>query len=374
MFRSVRRSPLAALVLVALSTVPAAAAAEGEDRIVVQGDTLRGEVSDLKAEGVVIDLVYGAGEITVPWKDVEDLETAGSRRVLFGREGEAEGRILGLDGQGRVLVGREREGARAIEPATLFAAQGPDDSLMERLRSRFRFWKASLDAGASYTSATSDQLSGFAGLRVSHTGERTNWLFEAVGRYAQDTEEVQEERPPGSGTFVETDKTTVTESVISGFTRFEFDTTDRTFLFASARGVHDAVQELSLRLEPRGGVGVRVVQHERFKLSTDVGGAWVYEDFFADRDNNHYFSVAFGAQAEAKLPYGAIWRARAEYLPAIDAWTEDYLIRGSTEVDFPLLDWLSFVISATDEYDNTPAEDTERNRFTSALALRARFN
>ena len=38
------------------------------------------------------------------------------------------------------------------------------------------------------------------------------------------------------------------------------------------------------------------------------------------RGSNDFWSIAFGAQADAVLKYGTVWRARAEYLPAVDDW------------------------------------------------------
>ena len=47
-------------------------------------------------------------------------------------------------------------------------------------------------------------------------------------------------------------------------------------------------------------------------------------------------AIAFGAQGDAVLPYGALWRGRAEYLPSVDDWQSDYLARAETSLDFPL--------------------------------------
>ena len=150
------------------------------------------------------------------------------------------------------------------------------------------------------------------------------------------------------------------------------------------RATHDAIQSLAVRLEPRGGAGYHVIKSDDFNFSTDVGVTWIYEDYFGDepigdgplersRGNSNNWAIAFGAQADAQLPYGAVWRIRAEYLPAVDDWAHDYIARGETSLDFPLVEWLSFVVTARDEYDNTPAEGAERNTFTTTAALSFRF-
>jgi hypothetical protein len=73
------------------------------------------------------------------------------------------------------------------------------------------------------------------------------------------------------------------------------------------------------------------------------------------------------------LPYGAILRGRAEYLPAVDDWQDNYLARAETSLDMPLLNWLAFRFALADEYDSTPAPGSQRNKFTSTVGFAIRF-
>ena len=143
----------------------------------------------------------------------------------------------------------------------------------------------------------------------------------------------------------------------------------------------DNEEHLSLRLEPRKGAGYHFIKSKDLNFSADVGVGWVYENFFGDdgtfpfevsRGSNDYWAIAFGAQADAELPYGMLWKAHAEYLPAVDDWMHDYLARAETSIDIPMLEWLAFRILAGDEYDNTPAPGAQRNKFytTASLAVR----
>jgi len=350
MSRIHRPLPLTLALLCALTAAPAAA-----DSLVVKGDTLRGKVANLGADGVVFDPVYGAGTLTVPWADVEGIESDEPVTVLFGEEGELRGRLLGLDAQGALLVGSDPASAQAVETAQLFEMF---DGEVSSLRSRFRHWTASFDAGGSFTDATTDRISGTLGTRVEFANAPFHWLLEGGARFSEQKDENRSRD--------------VTENLQFLFSRGEYDIVPRVFGFGSLRLTRDTVQELSLRTEPKAGLGARLIERETFKLSADVGAAFVDEDFSGGRRSS-FWAVAFGAQSEAQLPYGAIWRARAEYVPSVTDWTEDYLLRGSTELDFPLLGWLSFVLSAVDEYDSTPADDTQHNRFTTSAALRARF-
>jgi len=336
------------------------AAAAAEDSITVKGDTLRGNIAALDGEGVVFEPVYGDGAITVPWADVEAIETGHDLTVLYGDEGEVRGRVLGLGPEGALLVGADAASATAIPTGDIFGSLDGDGS---GLRSRFRHWTASFEAGGSYTDATTDRIAGSVGLRLDYNRDPFHWLLEAAARY---------------GSEKETSSSSITENNQYLFSRGEYDLTRRLFSFASIRLTRDTIQFLSLRTEPKAGLGYRIFDLDCFKLAADTGAAYVHEDFFghggvSSGTTNSYWAVAFGAQAEAKLPYGAVWRARAEYVPSVSDWTTEYLVRAYTELDFPLLGWLSFVLSAEDLYDNSPASGTQRNRFTTTGSLRARF-
>ncbi len=355
---------------IALFALAAASPAGGEARLTAKGDTLRGEVVEIGPKGVTFSPVQGEGTILVPWADVEAIDTTGTFFVMYGDDGELRGRLVGVD-DGHLLIGGDPETAERVETAAIyagFAEDGDGLSGYDRLKSRFRHWSASLDAGALYVDADTDQLGGHVAFRAERDEDPWRLLLEGAARYA-----AQDQRG------AERD---VTENVVWGLVRGERELAERLFAFASNRATYDEIQHLSLRLEPRAGVGVRIVESERFNLSGDVGAAWVYEDYFGStveggvrqsRGSDDYWAVAFGAQADAVLPYGVIWRARAEYLPAIDDWTRDYLLRGETSLEFPLLEWLALKLALADEYDNTPGEDSVRNRFTSTAALSLRF-
>lgn len=360
---------------VVLGTVLAlmAAGAVHADTIRVKGDTLRGRVADLTSDGVTFEPVHGSGAIVVPFDDVEDLRTDARLAVMYGDRGEAHGRVLGLE-DGVLLVGEDPADAQRVPVATLFHARPDDefgDSIYGRLQSRFRHWTASLDAGFGFTDSTSDNSSAFTAIRLERNQGRTHLLFDGNFRYATEKE---------SG-----EPRTVTENIVTGLLRGEYDVSERWFTFASTRGTYDEDKNLSLRLEPRGGAGARIVKRDHVTLNADLGAAWIYEDFFgsepifegsplvAARGSDNFWAVAFGSDLMWKLPLGVVWRASGDYLPAVDDWTNDYLLRGDTSLEIPLIEWISFKIRALDEYDNTPAEGNDRNRFTLTGLLSVTF-
>jgi len=363
----------AARVAVAVLALLVPVVAAGDAVLQSKGDTIHGHVDDMTADGLVFEPAQGKGKVAVKWKDVQGLTTDGPYSVLHGDEGEVRGRILGVEDGKFVLVGDAPETASRIDVGTLFHAYDESKatgSFVERMRSRMRFWRASFDAGAAYTDSTTDTTLGFVGFLIERKKNPTRLLLEGAARYAdQNTQE---------------DERTITENVLYAFGRGELDLTEHWYSYVSTRFTHDNQQHLSLRAEPRGGAGYYFVKSKTANFSTDVGLAWIYENYFGDefdpdtgadpdRGSNDFWSVAFGAQADAVLAYGTLWRARAEYLPAVDDWQDDYLARAETSLDVPMVEWLAFKIAFADEYDNTPAPGSKHNKFVTTAGISLHF-
>ena len=364
-----RRFSCAAAALVLFAPLGAA----GQATLGAKGDTIHGRVADLTSDGVVFEPASGKGQIAVKWADVQSLETDGSYSVVHGAAGEARGRIVGFEGGKFLLVGDAPATAERVEIGEIFHAYDQSKasgSWVERMRSRLRFWMATLDASAAFTDSTTDTLAGAAGILIDRKKAPTHLLFEAAAKYA-DQNKQHEER-------------SLTENTLFAFGRGELDLSDHWYTYASSRFTHDNQLHLALRAEPRGGAGYHFIKSKTRNFSTDIGVAWIYESYFGDefdaatgtdidRGSKDFWSIAFGAQGDAVLAYGAILRGRAEYLPAVDDWAHDYLARAETSLDVPMLEWVAFRLAIADEYDNTPAPGAQRNKFSTTAGLAIRF-
>ena len=154
--------------------------------------------------------------------------------------------------------------------------------------------------------------------------------------------------------------------------RLDRDLTDRTFAFGQITAEYDEIQNLSLRTDPVVGVGYRFVDREKLMISGRSGPGYVYQRYFGG-DVEDYFTILFGGDLEAELPYGSKFRLGAEYLPEISDWQGNYLIRTFADWTMPIIGWLDFKIAVFDTYNNRPPDDTDRNTFTTTAGLSFRF-
>jgi hypothetical protein len=147
----------------------------------------------------------------------------------------------------------------------------------------------------------------------------------------------------------------------------------RLYGFGSGEGTYDSIQRLSIRAIPKAGLGYvfwerKLNADERDFLSGEVGPSWVYERYFGGSTND-YFAIAFAAVAGYHLPYGSHFDGRVDYLPAVDNFLTDYLVRATAALTMPIVDPISAKLSVIDEYDNTPAPSARPNSLFIAFGL-----
>lgn len=346
------------LLASALALLCAAAAGAGEVR--VKGEALEGNVTGLTSGGLQFETVYGKGAIEIPWSDLERVSSDGEWVVLHGDDGEARGRLLAVEG-GMLLIGDDPATAERIDPATIhssFTLEEYADSTWDALRARYRYWKGDFSLTGGLTQAATDSSNLASDLQITRERQPTRLLLSASYRYS-DTKEKGLPR-------------TKNDNAIRGLVRGEYELGERLYTYTSVTGEYDEIQSLSFRTVPKAGIGYRIIKTGKAELNADVGPSYVYERFFGG-DTNDYFAIAFGSSCRYDLPISAKFECRGEYLPAVDDWAGNYLLRGYGQVSVPLLEWLSFRLRAEDEYTSQPAEDADHNRLTLTAGLGVTF-
>lgn len=356
-FRSI---PGRSAIEVALGILVLATSAQA-DRLVAGGSTLQGKVTSLTSAGVEFQPDFAKDAMLVPWDNVEDVSTEASFQVLHGDSGETDAPVRGYQ-DGKLAVGEE-----SIDPKTLVAAvplDGEGLGFADRTRSKWRHWSGGLDVGFNLQQATTDNMGVMVALRALRAKDPTRLILGMNYRYGTEK---------GVGT-----PESRTQDSVSGLLRGEYDFTERVYGYASTDALYDAIQELSLRAVPKAGVGYVVWEREpkegvRDFLQVEVGGGWVYERYFGpgplDPIDDDYFTVAFGVLAAYMLPRGASIDWRFDWLPAVDDFTGDYVIRTEAGLNVPLVAPVSARLSIADTYDSTPAAGSDENSLYVASGL-----
>jgi hypothetical protein len=360
----------------ALLLVPSLAAA---DRVTVKGAVLEGKVKCISTKHVVMETIYGKGELTIRTGDVAAIETDVPFHVYKSDDGKLVGRVVGVtpaaltvadDGGATTEVAFEQVQAAPREA-------GPDANWFARRGVESPWWHSHYDFALSATESTIDSSALALGFGAERERGRSRLEFGATylrgTSQDDDTENLglpdNPATPEDESLLTEDGRQEVTKNELRGFIRQEYDLTKRVFALASLEGEHDGIESLAYRLIPKVGAGYKIFDREKTYVAVDAGVAYVYERFYDDSINN-YLSLAFGAESKLKLPwFGASWVSRADYFPSITDWSNDYRLRGETALVIPIVEQLSLRGSVIDEYTAQPADDTLHNTLTTLLGL-----
>ena len=326
------------------------------DQITVKGTVLQGSVTALTPAGIEFTSDYGKGTIAVKMEDLEAIETDAPYHFYHGDE-ETHGRIVGIR-DGKLLVGDTVASAVQVDPASLHMAYSDavyNQTGLGMVRRYLSLWRGSFDVGFGLTQATVDTVGVVVGFAADRKKKPTRFTLGAGYRYG-----TQKEHGESKSTL---------ENEIRGFLRGEYDIFTKWYIFGQGDAEYDEIERLSIRGIPKAGIGYRFWDTETFLLQFEMGGAYVYEKYFGG-DHNDYFAIAFGKLLEWDLPwYGAQFVWRTDYLPAVDDWANDFLVRTDAAFLLPMLDYLKFKFGVIDQYDNTPAGGSEKNSLAVVAGL-----
>ena len=340
------------------------------DEVTSKGTVLHGKIAALSGAGITFEPELGKGALTIKWENLEDVKTDATFQVFYGEDQESDAPLQGLR-DGTLMVGTTAIDVKTIQSGRPIGAGGL--SFNDRMRSAWRYWNGSFDLGLNVQQSTTDTTGFLVGFNTVRTHDPTKFTLAASYRYG--TEKAQGESK------------TTTQDQLLGLIREDYSFTPRVYGFASGDAMYDGIQHLSIRGVPKVGVGYVFWQEQldedrRNFLQGEVGPSWVYEkyfthdfqngqppDFLTEPHDRNYFAVAFGALAGYYLPYRAHFDWRLDYLPAVDNFTKDYLLRTEGALTAPLIDPISAKIVLRDEYNNQPAAGAKRNSLFLTLGL-----
>jgi hypothetical protein len=346
------RLSLAALCLLAAASVQA-------DEIVVEGKPMSGKVVKVTPKGLEVETTYGKGNVLVPYDKITTVRTEQPFTVITGDEGKVIGNLVGVRDGNQLLVGADEASAHAVPVDTLFNSVTQkkfEESRLLQWKNYLRYWNAQYNFAFSGTAATTDTLSLTTGFDVERKKAPTRFLTTGSYRFGT-THEKNEPHPH-----------TLSENELVGTLRGEYTFAERFYGYAATHAEYDAVESLSLRFLPRGGPGIHIIQTEAHFWNFDIGPGWVYERFFGGSENR-YATIAFGTEGSFSLPYGATFKFRGDYLPDVEEWVQNYLLKGSADLLFPMIDWLSFKTGVSDTYTSQPSDDNDHNSLTGTVGL-----
>lgn len=292
------------------------------------GDQLTGKLKQLN-NGVLVMQSGIVGEVKIPWAKVSRLVSDDEVRVQLSDGALVEGK-LALQPDGQVAV--ERPASQ--QPVTL--ARQDISALNPPVVDESFKYSGKIDLGGSSTRGNSedDQLHTSGQLMARSPEDRytLNW-------------EINEARSSGV-------KTTSNRRLLGQYDHF---LDPKNYLYVNAKGERDDLADLSLRTAVGGGYGRQFIDTDLTKLSSQVGLAYVNEDY-TDSPDRSFPSLNFGFKYEQKFfSQKLVFFNNLDLDQSLED-ADDLLLHNRMGVRIPIANGLNLSTQFNVDYDKEPAE------------------
>lgn len=391
------------LVVVGLAAVAGVSVAQKAPAVTpdvlvfVNGERLSGQLERASADGVVFKSAM-AGEVTVKWANVKELQTERPFALLTKGERLSRRTAESVVPVGKVSVrsadvadAGARSGAQDAKPTdgkpgarelVVATAAGPRvvpvaeaDRLVdaedfrkavERREGPLAGWGGTVSGGVSLVRATQDSTTYNAGVALVRAVPLVDWL-PARSRTTIDYTQ-------SYGTVSQPATQTIETNIFHAAAEQDRYFSPRVFAFGSATFDHNFSSNLDLQSAYGGGLGVTVLKDARRTL--DLKGDVHYEKltYFnnvtsptATAQNQNLFGSTFSEKYLRYLRYGLVLNEFGSISPA---WHQSnssatqpnaYSAHVNASLGFPVFKGLGFSLGAVDDYLNNAPVGSKRN-------------
>ena len=326
-----------------LALVPAvfAAQAVAQDKITLNnGDVLTGTIKKME-EGVVTIVSPVLGEVEVPFTSIRDLSTQ-AVVDLKTKTGDllVKRRILGIEA-GTLRV----EGDTPPLPLDNLGMINPPLKVEPE-------WTGALMFNGLWTDGNTVRRSAGMNFDAQLRREEDRLTADAYWYYAED-----KETDPLSPTYRQWE---LNDRRAGGGLKYDYFLGKRLYAFATGRVAGDTLADIDLRVAIGAGLGYMWVDTKRTTFLTEVGLAYVDEDYRSNLPSVDYLA----ARVYYKLTHE--FSEATKFLHSVEAWpsledSDDIFLQLKAELSTTLTGSLVGSLAYVLDYDNTPAAGRQRD-------------
>lgn len=332
------RSAFASILLLLLC-MPAA---QADEVIFKNGDRLSGTIQKLDGRKLTISTKV-AGDVNV---DIEDVKTFSADKPL--EIHMADGSVL------RQTVVQAGEGQFATAPGGTVQPQTFPIASVASINPPPVKWTGNLIAGAMITRGNSDS-------------DNANVEFNATRRSADDRISVDLGYFYGRQKDNSTGETSTSTDNWFAAGKYDYFFTPRFYGYGNARVEKDRIADLDLRFVPGAGIGYQWLQNARTNFSTEVGGAWVYEQYTTGETNQHV-AARLAYHVDYKFNDKVSFFHDLEFLPSVENLS-DYLFNAQAGVRASLTTRMFAEAKMIWRFNSKPPDNAEESDFRYVLGV-----
>ncbi|HFU74022.1 MAG TPA: DUF481 domain-containing protein, partial [Helicobacteraceae bacterium] len=257
------------------------------DTITVKGAVLQGQVSELTADYLEFNLIYGKGNIQIKYDDIEQLSTEHQYHIFY-KGKETTGQIVAIKEHAFLVIkhGDIEETVQISNIDRFLISTRENDSLENQFRNLSPYTRGNVDIGLEYESGTN----------VKHKASATIHLERKMMQYRSTFDlDYNYETTKTSGSPDQLNKNDYTL-----FFEQDYYLSKGDFVFGQLGFDFDEPRGIKGRAYPAIGAGHRFGESRDTWIQIKGGGGYVHERFF-EYPNNSYFSGFMGVGASYKF-------------------------------------------------------------------------
>ena len=331
------------------------------DRVKVKGTVLKGKLLSFDKNKILFDPIYGSGDLTIPYTDIENLISQDSFYFHTGKD-SFYGKVISYR-DGLFVIQNDKGQLNLVSPEHLkhgVLKTRYDSNLFTKLRYNFPFWKGSVDFSLEHDSTSIDTSKLRFNLTLKKRLAPSRYRIDAYVNYDQE------------GTQSQTVKTKDERYLQFTYEHNIPTQNEKDFVFIIPNYESDVIRSLNYRTYPSTGVGYRFYQTDTYLVQGQIGAGYILEDYVGYADKS-FFAGHFGAEAHYKFDSGVFLSGRFMFMPRLDDFNKDGLIRTEANLNIPLIDFISLKLQYITINDNPPDPSISNNKNSFLIGLSIDF-
>jgi putative salt-induced outer membrane protein YdiY len=300
------------------------------------GDRLTGTVTSLAGGKLVINTL-SEGTVTVDWTQVASVKTSGKIAVKMATGEIVEGKLVEAP-EGRIKVATEGAAAPVeIEFAKVSKFNEPPTQ-----------WHGSLNLSAKVTDGNTHNQSFLFAAEATRATENDLFMLRAIFLYGKKNGVLDERNA-------------------YGLAKYNYEFYKGLYGYLSAEFLSDRFKDLNLNTTVSAGVGYEVFKKDWIDLTTEVGIAYMNNDFVVAEDEGHIGGRA-AARLRVALPLNFEFRDNLTVYPNFEH-SQDWQARNEATLGTALGGGWSLLGGVITQFDNKPSPGFRKYDDTYFLGL-----
>jgi putative salt-induced outer membrane protein YdiY len=305
------------------------------------GNHLSGKLVSMKEGKLILETTF-AGELTIDWIQVERMVTEETVTLVLNDGATLAGKLKPSESGDDMEFSLDSIfEPRIVELADIQAINPPDEPPVK--------FSGKINVGLNKASGNTDTENAHADAELIARAVKNRLTL--GGTYNRASEDNQK-----------------TEDNATGYLKHDYFLTEKFYWYLKGMLERDKFKDINLRTTVGPGLGYQVFEGELMNLSVEAGPSYVNTDYdnAADEDSiSGRWAVKFDRFFFEKL--FQYYFSNEGYFSASD--TSDVFMFTKTGLRFPLRGGLFFNLGWEWDWDNKPAEDTDKSDYRYILSL-----